>query len=213
VLKALGDNTRYAIYLELARSAAPLATADIAESLGLHPNTVRPHLERMRDVGLLDIATEVRSGVGRPQHLYFLASDAPSLGLEPPPFPLLSRMLVQLAASAGISGDDAAEVGRSQGRADADQHALDASCLEALVAELELLGFDPTVAGTDDGECAVVAFAHCPFRELAEEHPEIVCSLHRGLVEGFVAAVGGGEVDEFHNLVHREPCQVVLSSR
>jgi predicted ArsR family transcriptional regulator len=213
VLKALGDNTRYAIYLELARSPAPLATADIAESLGLHPNTVRPHLERMRDVGLLDIATEVRSGVGRPQHLYFLASDAPSLGLEPPPFPLLSRMLVQLAASAGISGDDAAEVGRSQGRADADQHALDASCLEALVAELELLGFDPTVAGTDDGECAVVAFAHCPFRELAEEHPEIVCSLHRGLVEGFVAAVGGGEVDEFHNLVHREPCQVVLSSR
>jgi predicted ArsR family transcriptional regulator len=167
----------------------------------------------MRDVGLLDIATEVRSGVGRPQHLYFLASDAPSLGLEPPPFPLLSRMLVQLAASAGISGDDAAEVGRSQGRADADQHALDASCLEALVAELELLGFDPTVAGTDDGECAVVAFAHCPFRELAEEHPEIVCSLHRGLVEGFVAAIGGGEVDEFHNLVHREPCQVVLSSR
>jgi predicted ArsR family transcriptional regulator len=213
VLKALGDNTRYAIYLELARSPAPLATADIAESLGLHPNTVRPHLERMRDVGLLDIATEVRSGVGRPQHLYFLASDAPSLGLEPPPFPLLSRMLVQLAASAGISGDDAAEVGRSQGRADADQHALDASCLEALVAELELLGFDPTVAGTDDGECAVVAFAHCPFRELAEEHPEIVCSLHRGLVEGFVAAIGGGEVDEFHNLVHREPCQVVLSSR
>jgi len=213
VLKALGDNTRYAIYLELARSPAPLATADIAESLGLHPNTVRPHLERMRDVGLLDIATEVRSGVGRPQHLYFLASDAPSLGLEPPPFPLLSRMLVQLAASAGISGDDAAEVGRSQGRADADQHALDASCLEALVAELELLGFDPTVAGTDDGECAVVAFAHCPFRELAEEHPEIVCSLHRGLVDGFVAAVGGGEVDEFHNLVHREPCQVVLSSR
>ena len=27
VLKALGDNTRYAIYLELARSPRPLATA------------------------------------------------------------------------------------------------------------------------------------------------------------------------------------------
>jgi predicted ArsR family transcriptional regulator len=44
VLKALGDNTRYAIYLELARSASPLSTQDIAETLGLHPNTVRPHL-------------------------------------------------------------------------------------------------------------------------------------------------------------------------
>jgi predicted ArsR family transcriptional regulator len=211
VLKALGDNTRYAIYLELARSPVPLATADIAETLGLHANTVRPHLERMRDVGLLDVTTEVRSGVGRPQHLYSLVAGAPSLGLEPPPFPMLARMLLRLAASAAISSEDAADVGRDQGRADAP--ARTESCLEALVAELDELGFDPTVAGTDDGECAVVAFAHCPFRELAEEHPDLVCALHRGLVEGFVEAVGGGEVDDFHNLVHREPCQVVLSSR
>jgi predicted ArsR family transcriptional regulator len=211
VLKALGDNTRYAIYLELARSPVPLATADIAETLGLHANTVRPHLERMRDVGLLDVTTEVRSGVGRPQHLYSLAAGAPSLGLEPPPFPLLARMLLRLAASAGISSEDAADVGRDQGRADAP--ARTESCLEALVAELDELGFDPTVAGTDDGECAVVAFAHCPFRELAEAHPDLVCSLHRGMVEGFVETMGDAEVDDFHNLVHREPCQVVLSSR
>ena len=62
VLKALGDNTRYAIYLELARAPAPLSTADIAESLELHPNTVRPHLERMREVGLLDVPAEARRG-------------------------------------------------------------------------------------------------------------------------------------------------------
>ena len=35
-----------------------------------------------------------------------------------------------------------------------------------------------------------IAFAHCPFRELAEAYPELVCTLHRGLVEGFVEAVG-----------------------
>jgi predicted ArsR family transcriptional regulator len=211
LLKTLGDNTRYAIYLELARSPAPVATADIADSLGLHPNTVRPHLERMREIGLLDVATEIRSGVGRPQHLYSLAPDAPSLGLEPPTFPMLARMLVRLAALAGASGDEAAEIGREQGRADARLHAHDASCLEALVGELDALGFDPAVSGADDD--ALVAFAHCPFRELAEEHPELVCSLHRGLVEGFVDAIGGGEVDDFHTLVHRQPCQVVLSAR
>ena len=95
VLKALGDNTRYAIYLELARSARPLATAEVAESLDLHPNTVRPHLERMRDVGLLTIETEARGSVGRPQHRYSLAPDAPSLGLEPATFPVLARMLLR----------------------------------------------------------------------------------------------------------------------
>jgi predicted ArsR family transcriptional regulator len=213
VLKALGDNTRYAIYLELARSPRPLATADVAESLGLHPNTVRPHLERMREVGLLEVRTELRTGVGRPQHLYSLAPTAPSLGLEPPSFPLLARMLVRLAEAAGASAEDAAEVGRDQGRADAQAHTDAASCLEALVAQLDALGFDPAVTGSDDGETAVVGFAHCPFRELAEAHPELVCALHRGMVEGFVAEVGGGEVDDFHPLVHREPCQVTIVSR
>ena len=98
VLKALGDNTRYAIYLELARSPRPLATAEIAETLDLHPNTVRPHLERMREVGLLAVETDARGAVGRPQHRYSLAADAPSLGLEPATFPVLARMLLRLAA-------------------------------------------------------------------------------------------------------------------
>jgi hypothetical protein len=34
--------------------------------------------------------------------------------------------------------------------------------------------------------------------------------LHRGLVEGFVAAHGGAEVEAFHTLLDRTPCQVDL---
>src|SRR5256714_2983623 len=93
VLKALGDNTRYAIYLELARSPSPRSTADVADTLGLHPNTVRPHLERMRDVGLLEVEVDARGSVGRPQHRYSLAADAPSPGLEPAAFSFLARLL------------------------------------------------------------------------------------------------------------------------
>jgi predicted ArsR family transcriptional regulator len=212
LLKALGDNTRYAIYLELARSPRPLATADVAETLGLHPNTVRPHLERMRDVGLLDVTTESGGGVGRPQNLYSLSVDAPSLGLEPSAFPMLTRLLLRLAETSGASGQDAADIGREQGRADARRQPEPASCLEALVNWLANMGFDPAVDGSEDGETAVVAFAHCPFRDLAEAHPDLVCSLHRGMVEGLVAAVGGGEVEDFHPLVHRRPCQLTLSS-
>src|SRR5881227_470334 len=118
LLKALGDNTRYAIYLELARSARPLATADVAESLGLHVNTVRPHLERMREVGLLDVQSDNRGAVGRPQHRYSLAADAPSFGLEPPTFAVLARMLLKAAAAAGAGHDEAIDAGREQGRAD-----------------------------------------------------------------------------------------------
>jgi predicted ArsR family transcriptional regulator len=208
VLKALGDNTRYAIYLELARSSRPLATAEIAESLDLHPNTVRPHLERMRDVGLLEVETDPRGAVGRPQHRYGLAADAPSLGLEPPTFPVLARMLLRLAGGAGLEAVDAVEAGSEQGKADA-QASRGATCLEGLVARLDALGFDPTVVLEEAG--ATVAFAHCPFRELAEADPDLVCGLHRGMVEGFVRAKGGARVTGFHPLLDRTPCQVSLA--
>ncbi len=213
VLKTLGDNTRHAIYLELARAVRPLSTAEVAEALGLHANTVRPHLERMREVGLVELAAESRGGVGRPQHRYFLSPDAPSLGIEPPMMPVLAGMLVRLAEQVGASGADALEVGRDQGRAEAHRYRSAPSCIEALVTELDRTGFDPSVTAADDGETAIIDFAHCPFRALAEHHTEVVCSLHRGLVEGFVDAMGDAEVTDFRTLAHRPACQVAVSAR
>lgn len=209
VFKALGDNTRYAIYLEMARSPVPLSTGDIADALDLHPNTVRPHLERMRDVGLLVVETESRGEVGRPQHRWSLAPDAPSLGLEPPATPLLASMLTAVATAAGATPEDAREAGAVQGRA-AAAAATDGDCLAALVTELDRLGFDPTVAADDD--TASVAFAHCPFAAFASANPELVCNLHRGMVEAFVDAVGGAEVTRFGTLVDRQPCRVELAT-
>jgi predicted ArsR family transcriptional regulator len=211
VLKALGDNTRYTIYLELVRAQSPRSTADIADTLGLHPNTVRPHLERMREVGLLDVEVEPRGSVGRPQHRYTLAADAPRLGLEPPVFPLLARMLADAAATAGVGPDGAAAAGAEQGRALAAAHQRGRSCVRALSAALAELGFDPAVG--DDGTAVTIAFTHCPFRDLAEAHPEVVCHLHRGLVEGFVEQLGGAAVERFGTLADRDPCQVELSVR
>ncbi|MGH9274696.1 MAG: helix-turn-helix transcriptional regulator [Acidimicrobiales bacterium] len=209
LLKTLGDNTRYAIYLELARAPMPLATAEIADSLALHPNTVRPHLERMRDVGLLEVTTDAQGAVGRPQHRYSLAPDAPSLGFEPPAFPVLARMLLRLAANAALPAADAVEAGRDQGATAAHHPDRVGTCAEALTAELAALGFDPAEVTDDVG--TTIAFTRCPFRELAEANPELVCGLHRGLVEGFVDARGDGAVVAFHDLADRTPCQVEIA--
>lgn len=223
VLKALGDNTRYAIYLELARSARPLATADIAESLALHTNTVRPHLERMREAGLIAMQVGGRGDVGRPQHRYSIASDAPSLGLEPPTMPVLARMVLAMAKRLQASPEDAAAVGAEEGRRRARPYAAAPSTLEALVSDLDRLGFDPIVTDAigavvddvcaDEGAAAVVAFANCPFADLAQQHPDLVCGLHRGLVAGFVAQMGDAETRDFCTLTSRTPCQVTVASR
>ena len=213
MFKALGDNTRYAIYLELARAASPLSTGDIADALDLHPNTVRPHLERMRDVGLLDVECDSRGAVGRPQHRYSLAAEAPSLGLEPSAFRLLAGLIAGAAARAGLTGEDVAEVGREHGRRAGSERSSGRTgsaerCVLALTAELAELGFDPAVG--QDGLATTVAFTHCPFRELAEAYPGVVCHLHRGIVEGFVESMGGGRVTRFGTLDDRNPCEVDL---
>lgn len=259
LLKTLGDNTRYAIYLELARSPSPLSTAQIAESLGLHGNTVRPHLERMKEVGLLESRPEVTGAVGRPQKLYSLAGDAPSLGLEPPVFPMLARMLVDAARQARLDPETVVEAGRGEGRRQAqalmgavgnDPDDTDDSPLgggrhdedlPTLLADLllmqEQLGFDPAVVVEDDpasgerstgqgedsgtgpaGTVAHVAFTHCPFSELAARNPEIICALHKGLVEGFIQARADGttmdmQLRSFNDVTDRDPCRMDVSLR
>lgn len=214
LLKALGDNTRYAIYLELARSPRPLSTTDVAGSLGLHVNTVRPHLERMRDVGLLVARPDTRGAVGRPQKLYSLADDAPGLGLEPPVFPLLARMLLQIAVETDVDEEVVLDSGRHAGKALAHGPLLGRTCVERVAAMLADLGFDPARVddpAVDGRDRSTIGFGHCPFAELAESQPHVVCGLHRGMVEGFVEETGGAEVEEFHDLASRTPCLVVVA--
>lgn len=214
LLKTLGDNTRYAIYLEIARSPAPLSTAEIAETLGLHPNTVRPHLERMCDVGLLESRPDSTGAVGRPQKLYSVADNAPSLGLEPPVFLMMARMLIDVAHSAGVDSEITLNAGRSEGRS----RALSASTseipaarepLESVIGMQADLGFDPAMV-MDGDSSATVAFTHCPFADLAAKNPEVVCTLHRGLVEGFLDGNGSATLSGFNDVVHRYPCQMQL---
>ena len=225
VFKALGDDTRFAIYQELGRSPAPLSASDLAERLTLHPNTVRPHLDRMREAGLVEVEPIHRGTVGRPQLRYSLAPGAPGLGFDPPAHTLLAGLLAALAEQLGGDGLDASNLGRRWGTDSNSRRQSGRGCLAALVAELDRLGFDPVESEVGGGGAAVppsfgrrvrVDFLHCPFRELAEAYPDLVCNLHRGIVEGVVA--GGsragrapGMVEDFRTLIDRDPCNVTVS--
>ena len=208
MLKALGDETRFSMYQELATSTNALSAGELADRLGLHANTVRLHLERLREAGLVEVEPVHRGTVGRPQHVYSLAPGAPGLGFDPPSYTLLAGLLATLAERVGAEADDATAAGRAWGL-EAGRRTRSKSCGRALTAEMQRLGFDPAAeagSGTLD-----IAFLHCPFRELAEAYPELVCNLHRGISEGVVEAVGGGRVEEFATLYDRDPCRVTVS--
>jgi predicted ArsR family transcriptional regulator len=209
VLKALGDETRFSMYQELAGATSPLGAHELAERLGLHANTVRLHLERLREAGLVDVEAVHRGTVGRPQHVYSLAAGAPSLGFDPPSYTLLAGLLASIAERMGASGDDATSAGYAWG-AEAGHRTRAKSCVKALTAEMTRLGFEPALS--QHGDIADIAFLHCPFRELAEAYPELVCNLHRGISAGVVDTVGGGTVEEFATLYDRDPCRVTVSA-
>jgi predicted ArsR family transcriptional regulator len=66
-----------------------------------------------------------------------------------------------------------------------------AEAVRRLTRVLADVGFDPgpPAASDTDGGAQVVPLRHCPFREVAEEQREVVCSLHLGLMRGTLAEV------------------------
>ena len=166
----------------------------IAETLDLHPNTVRPHLERMREVGLLagrdrrprrrrpaaaPLLAGARRAVARPR-----AAAVPDAG---PHAAAAGRGRRALDARRGRSTPAASRAGPTPGRVrrPAPGDRASTRCVGASSADAS--GSTPSVVERRR-PAPRSAFAHCPFRELAEANPDLVCSLHRGLVEGFVDA-------------------------
>jgi predicted ArsR family transcriptional regulator len=211
VLKALGDETRYALYRELATATSPRAVPELADALGLHPNTVRLHLERLREVGLNEVEAVHRGTVGRPSHRYSLAPGAPALGFSPPAHALLAGLLAAVVERLGGDAAAATATGRAWG-AEAAKRRKERSCLHALGAELDALGFEPA-ADADPGPDGTtrIDFLHCPFRELAEAYPDLVCSLHRGICEGIADRAGKGTVTSFSSLYEPDPCHMTVA--
>src|SRR3989304_4694014 len=80
--KALADDTRFRLYRHLRLSGRPVPIRELAARLSLHPNTLRPHLRRLGEAGL--VRREQRRGteVGRPQTLYSAVEREPGEGRE-----------------------------------------------------------------------------------------------------------------------------------
>src|SRR6478735_8444794 len=115
MLKALGDETRFSMYRELATSTRGCSAHELADSLGLHANTVRLHLDRLREAGLVEVEPVHRGTVGRPTHVYSLAPGAPGLGFDPPSYTLLAGLLATMAEHLGAEAIDAQAAGRAWG--------------------------------------------------------------------------------------------------
>jgi len=189
VHKALADDTRYRLFRTLRRSGRPVSVRELAARLSLHPNTIRPHLRRLEEVGLVASETRRTSSVGRPQVLYVAVDREEREGRDYRLFADISAGILTGARQRERAQEHAREwgaylIGRSLPRPRARQPA--GPSLAALQEALSDAGFDPRFHRS--GRSTVeITFRTCPFRELLDDHRELVCAVHLGLLEGMLS--------------------------
>jgi predicted ArsR family transcriptional regulator len=176
--------------LDLLRAAgSPAGVRDIADQAGLHPNTARFHLDALVDAGLAARAPTERATPGRPSMAYRAVEGGGPAGRRH--YRLLAEMLTSLIAGMlPKPGEAAGEAGREWGRYLTEPpppyQRLDAGeAVERLTATMAEIGFAPEAV--TDGTQYQLRLRQCPFREVAENHQDVVCQLHLGLMQGALA--------------------------
>ncbi len=185
--RVLAEPARRRVWEAVRDAVRPVGVAELADALGVHPNTVRLHLARLVEAGLVAEQTETDRHPGRPGYRYRPA------GSDPVSEAGAYRRLAGLLAQAVRSGTSARDAGRAAGAADAARLA-GADPVGAIVDALTAEGFVPEVASTDADAIEVVLHAG-PFADAAAEDPATICQLHLGLAEGAAQAIGGLHVE------------------
>lgn len=211
----LGES-RARVLAVLQDSGEPLGVADIAERVGLHANTVRFHLDALVKSGIADRTSEEREHPGRPRTLYLARPGAARAGKRS--YRLLAEILTSfVAAETPQPAQAAARAGQAWGRYLADRPApfrrVDAdAATEQLVETLDEIGFAPEAVTA--GRRRRILLHHCPFRETAEVHREVVCSIHLGIMQGLLAAIDSPvEAERLDPFVEPNLCVAHLARR
>ena len=177
---------RAEVLARLREADGPLSVRQVASQTGLHVNTARFHLDGLVGDNLAERAAEARDVPGRPRILYTARAEAPG----PRSYGLLAEMLTGLVASLDNAGPAAIEAGRAWGRHLVERPAPSQSvhadaATGRLTRVLDSIGFQSEVRSIPSA--TEIRLHHCPFREVAERHPDVVCTIHLGLLQGALA--------------------------
>lgn len=210
----MGPPGRRDVILALLRaSAEPRSIASMADEMAVHPNTIRFHLDALVRTGRVEQVFGETTGPGRPPVLFRASRRMDPTG--PTNYRLLAGILTGYVAGHPDAASIAAQLGRStspalvataeQGRAPSKTRAV-----TELVELLAELGFEPEPA--EGPRTREIRLRHCPFQNLAEQHGEVICSLHLGLMQGALTAMRAPvTVDRLDPFVEPDLCVAHLA--
>lgn len=173
---------RRAVLRILRASSTPLSIVAVADKLDVHPNTVRFHLDTLVAEGRVEHVQPTRRGPGRPPLMFRAVPQMDRDGMRQ--YRLLAEILAIGLAGEPDSGSRAVAAGRAWGER-LGSPGPDPGAEESiahLMGVLDDLGFEPELRASDGAQ--QLGLRHCPFLELAERQPGVICPVHLGLMRG-----------------------------
>ena len=155
--------------------------AELADAAGVHLNTIRGHVASLEEAEVLASTQKAATGPGRPPTEYRLVD---GWGLSSTDFlelaGLLAAALVRSHPDHAVGAGDRRRLGPLPGRPPGPSRRRD------LRSRWRSSGADstPTSRARPSGSTG------CPCAAVSPDHPEVVCALATGLVDGVLAASG-----------------------
>ncbi|MEO7070925.1 MAG: ArsR family transcriptional regulator [Nostocoides sp.] len=184
---------------------------DLGRAMGLHPSTVRFHLETLRQAGLVTRERDRHPTVGRPRTVYGCVTPADGDAT----YADLTRLFA--AGLAEFAEDRAARAEVLGGRwaeqvvpVAAERGAGPEEATRKVSQLFDRLGFDPELRS--QGPTWQLALHACPFRAVARAYPEAVCAAHLGLLRGSVERLGASATARLLPFVEPELCLVEVTN-
>jgi predicted ArsR family transcriptional regulator len=184
-LCSLADPTRAALYEHVAERDEPVSRDEAAAAVGVARPVAAYHLDKLVEEGLLEPSfarPEGRRGpgAGRPAKYYRATQTELEVSVPPRGYRLAARLLAR-AVSAAATADARGALERDA-RALGEALATDPEAPPRLWDVLRRLGYRPYRDGP------AVRLRNCPFRQLAQEHTELICGMNVALLAGVAAA-------------------------
>lgn len=196
------SSTRERILREV-ESRGPASTADLVATTGLHENTVREHLERLRQDGRLRRIRAEAQGRGRPGWRW----EAPRADVVNPYAGLALALADTLANTSADPRAQARSAGVRWGSAIAEERTDVEGDPRVLVIDvMREQGFAPEPI--EDGDAIVLH--RCPLLAAAARRTDVVCAVHEGMVAGIIRSRDDGADAELRPLRPEGGCLLHL---
>ena len=211
VHRALADAHRAQIVDELDRHPGGLDVTRLADTLGVHENTVRWHLGVLADAGLVASGRAERSSPGRPRILYTLREDAESGGTAD--YRLLATIATGIVSELPEAEARSFAAGQAWGRY-LVQRPRPGAPLDEGEAVRQVVDFLADEGFRPEAEGRQIHMHRCPFRDVIESGDSPVCLIHKGLIAGALETLESDlDIERLDAFVEPGLCTAYLAPR